>query len=274
LRGRTIGEQDTPTSTRVAVVNERFAQKFFKDQDPIGKHFGSDSHGHENDFEIIGVVEDTKYQDTHAPAYASFFLPYLQHVEYSDPADNSSEDVSQTIDTIELHVNGTPENLESIVRQKLAELDPDITVQRVVAFGEQVSEAMNQERLLARLTTLFGILALTLASIGLYGVTAYTVEQRTREIGIRVAVGANRANVLSMVLRGALRQVAIGLALGIPLALLSGGLISSQLFEVKGHDPVALVLAAIMLAACALVAGLIPARRAASIDPMQALRTE
>jgi predicted permease len=274
LRGRTIGEQDTPTSTRVAVVNERFAQKFFKDQDPIGKHFGSDSHGHENDFEIIGVVEDTKYQDTHAPAYATFFLPYLQHVEYSDPADNSSEDVSQTIDTIELHVNGTPENLESIVRQKLAELDPDITVQRVVAFGEQVSEAMNQERLLARLTTLFGILALTLASIGLYGVTAYAVERRTGEIGIRVAVGANRANVLSMVLRGALRQVAIGLARGIPLALLSGWLISSQLFEVKGHDPVALVLAAIMLAACALVAGLIPARRAASIDPMQALRTE
>jgi ABC-type antimicrobial peptide transport system permease subunit len=133
---------------------------------------------------------------------------------------------------------------------------------------------MNQERLLARLTTLFGILALTLASIGLYGVTAYAVERRTGEIGIRVAVGANRANVLSMVLRGALRQVAIGLALGIPLALLSGGLISSQLFEVKGHDPVALVLAAIMLAACALVAGLIPARRAASIDPMQALRTE
>jgi predicted permease len=274
LRGRTIGEQDTPTSTKVAVVNERFVQKFFKDQDPIGKHFGSDNKGHESDFEIVGVVEDTKYQDTHGPAYATYFLPYLQQVVYSDPAANSGDDASQTIETIELHVNGTPENLESIVRQKLAELDPDITVQRVVAFGEQVGEAMNQERLLARLTTLFGILALTLASIGLYGVTAYTVEQRTREIGIRVAVGANRANVLSMVLRGALRQVAMGLALGIPLALLSGWLISSQLFEVKGHDPLALVLAAVLLAVCAMVAGLIPARRAASIEPMQALRTE
>ena len=274
LRGRTIGEQDTPTSTRVAVVNERFVQKYFKDQDPIGKHFGADGHGHESDFEIVGVVEDAKYQDTHGPAYATFFLPYLQHVEYSDPADNSGEQASHSIETIELHVNGIPENLESMVRQKLAELDPDMTVQRVVAFDEQVSEAMNQERLLARLTTLFGILALTLASIGLYGVTAYTVEQRTREIGIRVAVGANRTNVLSMVLKGALRQVGIGLALGIPLALLSGWLISSQLFEVKGHDPIALTLAAVMLAVCAMVAGLIPARRAASIDPMQALRTE
>ena len=222
----------------------------------------------------MGVVEGTKYQDAHGPTYATYFLPYLQQVVYSDPADSAAEEASQMIETIELHVNGTPENLESIVRQELSELDTDLTVQRVVAFGEQVSEAMNFERLLARLTTLFGILALTLASIGLYGVTAYTVEQRTREIGIRVAVGANRANVLSMVLRGALRHVAIGLALGIPLALISGWLISSQLFEVKGHDPVALVLAAIMLAACALVAGLIPARRAASIDPMQALRTE
>ena len=274
LRGRTIGEQDTPTSTKVAVVNERFAHKFFNDQDPIGKHFGSDSHGHQSDFEIVGVVEDTKYQDTHGPAYPTYFLPYLQQVVYSDPADSAAEEASQTIETIELHVNGTPENLESIVRQKLSELDPDLTVQRLVDFSEQVSEAMNFERLLARLTTLFGILALTLASIGLYGVTAYTVEQRTREIGIRIAVGANRTNVLNMVLRGALRHVAIGLAMGIPLALLSGWLISSQLFEVKGHDPVALVLAAIMLAACALVAGLIPARRAASIDPMQALRTE
>ena len=273
IRGRTIGEQDTPTSIRVAVVNQHFASKFFKDQDPIGKHFGTDSHGR-NDFEIVGVVEDTKYQDTRGPAYATYFLPYLQHVKHSDSADNSGLDSSQNIQTLELHVSGAPENLESLIRQRLAELDPDLTVVRVTTFDEQVDEAFNQERLLARLTTLFGLLALTLASIGLYGVTAYTVEQRTREIGIRVAVGANRSNVLGMILRGALRQVVIGLALGIPLALLSGWLISSQLFEVKGHDPLALGLAAVMLAFCAIVAGLIPARRAASIDPMQALRTE
>jgi predicted permease len=274
IRGRTIGEQDTPTSTRVAVVNQRFVKKFFKDEDPIGKRFGLDRHGHDADFEIIGVVEDTKYQDTHAPAYTTFFLPYLQHVQYSDPADIGGEESSQTIETIELHVAGTPANLESTVRRELAQIDPDMTVQKVMTFDEQVGEALNQERLLARLTTLFGLLALTLASIGLYGVTAYTVEQRTREIGIRVAVGANRNNVVGMVLSGAFRQVALGLAIGVPLALLAGWLISSQLYEVKGWDPMAIGLAAIMLAACAMVAGLIPARRAASIEPMQALRTE
>jgi len=274
VRGRTIGEQDTPTSTRVAVVNERFAKKFFGDEDPIGKHFGQDDPHHTSDYEIVGVVEDTKYQDTHAPAYATFFLPYLQHVQFTDPADISGEAGSQLIQSIQLHVAGTPNNLESNVRRVLAKLDPDMTVLRMTTFGEQVSEALNQERLLARLTTLFGILALTLASIGLYGVTAYTVKQPTREVGIGVAVGATRANVVRMVLSGAFPQVALGLAIGIPLALLSGWLISSQLFEVKGHDPLALGLAALLLAVCAVIAGLIPAKRAASIEPMQALRTE
>jgi len=222
IRGRTIGEQDTPTSARVAVVNQRFAQKFFRDQDPIGKHFGSDGHGHERDFEIVGVVEDTKYQDTHAPAYATYFLPYLQHVVHSDPADHPGEESSQNIQTIELHVNGSPENLESTVRQRLAELDSDMTVLRMTTFTEQVSEAFNQERLLARLTSWFGLLALTLASIGLYGVTSYT---------------ARRAASIDPM--QALAQPA-GKRLRIPLALLSGWLIASQLFEVKGHDPIAL----------------------------------
>ena len=276
VRGRTIGEQDTPTSTKAAVINQRFAKKFFGDKDPIGQHFSSGSPRNE-EFEIVGVVENTKYQDTHGPAYATYFLPYLQrtvNLDKPEPEPNSAADRSQAISTIELHVKGSPENLESIVRQRLAELDPDMTVLRMTTFAEQVSEAFNQERLLARLTSLFGILALTLASIGLYGVTAYTVEQRTREIGIRVAVGATRANVVRMVLTGAFRQVALGLIIGIPMALLSGSLIASQLFEVKGRDPLALLLAALALGICALVAGLVPARRAASIEPMQALRTE
>jgi predicted permease len=274
LRGRVIGEQDTPTSPRVAVVNQRFVQKYFKNEDPIGKRFGHNDPKHTADFEIVGVVEDTKYQDTRGPAYATFFLPYLQHVEYSDPADAGGEAASQRIASIELHVSGNPENLESTVRRTLAELDPDMTVIRMTSFDEQVSEAFNQERLLARMTLLLAILALTLAAVGLYGVTAYGVERRTREIGIRVAVGADRADVVSMVLRGALRQVAIGLGLGILLALLGGYLIASQLFGVKGYDPLALGTAVVVLGVCALIAGVVPARRAAAIDPMQALRSE
>src|SRR5215469_6709624 len=139
---------------------------------------------------------------------------------------------------------------------------------------EEVQERLNLERLMSRLTLLFGLLALTLAAVGLYGVTAYTVERRTREIGVRVAVGANRSNVIAMVLRGAFRQVAVGLVIGLALALVAGKLISSQLFEVKGHDPLALIGAALLLAMFALIAGFVPARRAANIDPVTALRVE
>ena len=274
LRGRTITEQDTPTSTRVAVVNERFAKKFFKDEDPIGKHFGANDSKHTSDFEVVGVVEDAQYQNNHGEARARYFLPYLQNVQYEEPSVMSGQIKSQSIQSIQLHVAGKPENLESTVRRELAELDPDLTVIRMTSFGEQVSEAFNQERLLARLTALFAVLALTLAAVGLYGVTTYTVEQRTREIGIRVAVGASRASVVQMILKGAFGQVLAGLVIGIPLALLAGWLTSSQLYDVKGYDPLALGLSALLLVVCALIAGLIPARRAAHIEPMQALRTE
>ena len=181
---------------------------------------------------------------------------------------------SNRIQTIELHVAGNQPDLESTVRNILAEMDPDATVLRVNSFDEEVRERLNLERLMSRLTLLFGLLALTLAAVGLYGVTAYTVERRTREIGIRVAIGANRANVIAMVLRGAFRQVAIGLVIGGVLALVAGRLISSQLFEVKGHDPIALVGAALLLAVFALIAGFVPAHRAARIDPVIALRFE
>ena len=274
LRGRTIGEQDTATSTHVAVVNERFAKKFFPGEDPVGKHFGNQDASHPSDWEIVGVVEDTKYQDAHGPAYATYFLPYFQSAARNKTEEELMRAASNRIQTIELHVAGNPPNLESTVRNILAEMDPDATVLRINAFDEEVRERLNLERLMSRLTLLFGLLALTLAAVGLYGVTAYTVERRTREIGVRVAVGANRSNVIVMVLRGAFRQVIVGLAAGIVLALAAGRLIASQLFEVKGHDPMALVGAAFLLGLFALVAALVPARRAASIDPVSALRVE
>jgi ABC-type antimicrobial peptide transport system permease subunit len=144
----------------------------------------------------------------------------------------------------------------------------------MMSFTEQLDRNFNQDLLIARLTQLFGVLALILACGGLYGVTAYSVAHRTSETGIRMALGANRADVLGMVLRGALIQLGLGLAVGIPVALAGGRLAASQLYGVKSHDPAILGLAVVVLAACALLAAFVPARRAATIDPMQALRTE
>ena len=152
LRGRTITEQDTPTSTRVAVVNEQFAKKFFKDQDLIGKHFGANDSKHTADFEIVGVVEDAKYQDPHGGARPRISCPICKMCCTKSLPSCLAQTKSQRIQSIQLHVAGRPENLESTVRRELAELDPDLTVIRMTSFGEQVSEAFNQERLLARLT--------------------------------------------------------------------------------------------------------------------------
>jgi predicted permease len=272
LRGRTIGEEDTPTSQRVAVINETFAGKFFPKEDPIGKHFGFGD-THVGNFEIVGVVEDAKYQNARRPAYPTFFLPFLQITQEPYPKFPLVA-TSQYIGSIELHIGGKPENLEAAVRRTLAEIDPNLIVTDVMSMREQVERNFNQENLIARLTELFGALALILACVGLYGVTAYAVARRTNEIGIRMALGADRKDVVKMVLRGVLLQLGIGLTIGIPVALASSRLIASQLYGVKTDDPAILGLAVLVLAACALGAGLIPARRAASIEPMDALRME
>jgi len=266
LRGRAIEQRDTPSAQHVAVINETFARRYFPNEDPIGQHFGMYDASHSGDYEIVGIVEDAKYQDTRGPAYATFFLPLLQTP--------SGESLNGWVGAIELHVAGKPENLEPAVRKAVAEVDPNLTVLNMMSFGEQVARNFNQERLIARLTELFGALGLVLACVGLYGVTAYMVARRTNEIGIRMALGADRRNILDLVLRGAFTQVTLGLALGIPVALAGGRLLSAELYGVESHDPVILGLAVITLAACAFVAGLVPARRATNVDPMTALRFE
>jgi len=271
VRGRTIGDRDTPNSPQVAVVNEAFVRKFFPKSDPMGKRFGFGDIRNAGDFEIVGVVEDAKYQDAREPAYATFFLPFLQMAKDPKLAFMIG---SHYIGDIELRVAGQTQNLELAVRRTLADIDPNLNVLNVISLQEQLTRNFNQDRLIARLTELFGLLALVLACVGLYGVTAYSVAGRTGEIGIRMALGANRSSVVGMVLRGVLVQLGLGLATGVPVALAGGRLLSSQLFGVKSHDPVIVASAAIVLAACALVAGLVPARRAASIEPMRALRTE
>ena len=274
LRGRPITEQDTPASQRVAVVDEAFVHKYFPDEDPIGKHFGFTQPGHSGDYEIVGIVRDTRYHDPMSKQSPMFFLPFFQANHFEKQSFQRAEAQSQYGRDIELQVAGSAESVGPQVRRTLASIDPNLPIIEMMSFDEQVSRQFNQQRLIARLTELFSLLALLLASIGLYGVTAYNIARRTSEIGIRMALGANPRNVLYMVLRGAFTQIGIGLAIGIPLALLMEQLVASKLYRVSAFSPSILAEAIVVLAFCALVAGLVPARRAASIEPMEALRTE
>jgi ABC-type antimicrobial peptide transport system permease subunit len=165
-------------------------------------------------------------------------------------------------------------DMESLTRQTLARINPNLAVVKFQMLDQQIADQFNQDRLIARLATLFGALALLLATVGIYGVTAYTVARRTSEIGIRMALGAERFRVIAMIMRGTMKQAALGLAIGVPATLLCVRFIEAQLYEVRGMDAGVLVGSILTLVLAAAIAGLIPARRAASIDPVQALRTE
>ncbi|HTV55835.1 MAG TPA: ABC transporter permease, partial [Terriglobia bacterium] len=274
LRGRAITEGDTPTSQRVAVVSQAFVRQFFPHQDPIGQHFGIGGPGHASDFEIVGVVGDAKYNDARAPAWPTFFIPFLQKVKYSKQAYESAMLRSNYAGSIELRVAGRPDNLEANVRRVLANINPNLTVLDMTSFGEQLSLNFNQDRLMARLTELFGLLALVLACVGLYGVTSYSVARRTNEIGIRTALGADRKSILVLILHGALAQTIVGLAIGIAGALALTRFLASMLYGVKPTDPVTFVAVSVILTGVALLACYIPARRATKVYPMSALRHE
>ncbi len=277
VRGRPVTDRDRPGSPLVTVVNTTFAARFFGDADPIGRRIGfNNARGTGKlEFEIVGIVGDAKYQDPKAPAYATFFLPFLQSTEDSrvDGAPGVL-DRSHYPKALELHLTSAVPDLESQVRRAIAGVDRRIAVQDVRTMAEQVSGNFNLERLMATLAMAFAAVALLLACLGLYGVTAYSVGRRTREIGIRMAVGASRGGVLRTILRGALAQLAAGLALGVPAAFAAGRLLGANLFGVSPYDPATLAAACAVLAGCAIVAAVIPARRAAALDPVRALRVE
>jgi macrolide transport system ATP-binding/permease protein len=274
LRGRTIEERDTPSSRRIAVVNDALARKFFPNENPIGKYLGFNGVSHSGDYEIVGVVENTKYLDPKIPADPMVFLPLLQTVVYQETTQNAYQAWANYIDGVQLHVAGRPENLQAEVRNALAEIDPNLTVIKMTNLEEQVDSRLNSQRLIAQLTSLYGVLALVLACVGLYGVAAYTVARRTSEIGLRMAIGAGSTQVLGMVLRSAMAPITAGLAVGIPVVIAAGHAVASQLYGVKSYDPLILGLAIAVLLISAAMAALVPARRAASIDPIRALRTE
>jgi ABC-type antimicrobial peptide transport system permease subunit len=195
-------------------------------------------------------------------------------VEFDDPAYRSGETWSHYLYNIVIWAPGDPPGMEERVRKALAAVDPDLVLYSVDPYTKVLSADFQQENMISTLTTLFGVLGLLLAAVGLYGVMAYMVEQRTGEIGIRMALGADRWRVVKMVLRRAFSQVGIGLALGIPAAIGAGRLMKDQLFGVRPWDPIMLAFATLLLALAAVVASVIPARRAAGIEPMVALRNE
>jgi len=279
VRGRGLTEEDTASTQNVAVVDETFVKRFFKPgEEPLGSYFGLDLPQYGATYKIVGVVRNAKYMwgslyGTEPPR-PIFFVPLAQRVHYDAPLMQSIDDSTHYIEGAVVKLHGSMEGLEPQVRQILSDVDPNMTLLDIQTMEDHVDSNFDQQRAVAQMTGLFGVLALILAAVGLYGVTAYTVERRTSEIGVRMALGADRNNIVKLVLRGAFLQIVIGLAVGIPISIGCGHLIAAQLYQVKSWDPVVLSGSILALGICALVASIIPARRAASIDPVKALRTE
>jgi ABC-type antimicrobial peptide transport system permease subunit len=216
VQGRAFNNSDTQASPHVAVVDEAFVRGFFGGQNPIGRHFGLNLDGHSSDFEIVGVTKDAKDRNPSSPKNPMFFLPFSQTTAYAPSGYQRLESGTLYAHLIEMKVNGNPAPYRDTLRKVLAEIDPKLALINVDTYTDQVALQFNQERLIARLTSLFGVLALVLASVGLYGVTAYNVARRTGEIGIRMALGADRRNVMGMVLKSAMAEAGFGLCLGVP----------------------------------------------------------
>jgi predicted permease len=274
--GRPITEQDTAATRKVAVINQAFAKRFFRDQNPIGQHFGIDKIKYSATYEIVGVANDVRYMtyEYRKPVRPMYWVAEAQTVDYDDAAFQSGEIWSHYLYNIVIWAPGDSPAMEEHVRKALASVDPNLVLYGVDPYPRVVSADFQQQNMIATLTTLFGVLGLVLAAVGLYGVLAYSVERRTGEIGVRMALGADRGRVIGMVLGGAFRQVGVGLALGIPAAIAASRLMTAQLFGVQPGDPAMLVAATLLLALAALFAAVIPAWRAAAVEPMAALRTE
>ena len=276
VMGRPITEDDTAATPNVAVVNEAFVRRFFKGQNPIGQHFGPNRLRYASTYEIVGVVKDIRYMtyDYKEPVGPMYWVSEMQTAKYDDPTWQQGEKWSHYLYNIVIWAPGDPPGMEEKVRKAIASVEPSLVVNDVDPYSKVVSADFQQQNMIATLTSMFGLLGLALAAVGLYGVMAYTVEQRTNEIGLRMALGADRGHVISMVLRGTLWQIGLGLGLGIPLAILAGKLMKDQLYGVQPWDPVMLAGATVLLALAALVASVAPVRRAAGVEPMVALRIE
>jgi predicted permease len=278
VMGRGFTTQDTLNAPPVAVVNQEFVKLFFGKRNPIGHRFGfsgPDSAGKDGAHEIVGVVEDTTYTSIYWKNHAMYFLPLTQRAgSANDPKDPLEHDLSMFAGALVIQTSRPVPGFEKIVGDTLASINPNLTIVKFQTFQQQIDDRFIEERLIARLTSLFGLLALLLAAIGLYGVTAYTVVRRTPEIGIRMALGAARGRVIGGVMRGAMLQAVAGLAIGIPVAIFCVRYVKSQLYEITSVNVPVMAIAIGVLVLAAAISAIIPARRAASIDPVRALRIE
>jgi len=276
IKGRAIDERDTESSQHVAVINEAFSRKFFPHQDAIGKHFGRSEIGASRQYEIVGIAKDARYltYGLDQPIGPFFFLPEAQHDVFPN-AENTKWDIrSHYLHDVVVKLQPGAALPDTAVRQAIAEVNPNLPVILVRSLRAQVAGQFNQQRLIARLTSFFGILSLVLASIGLYGVTAYNAGRRVNEIGVRMALGADRGQVISLVLRGAFGLIILGLLAGLPLTFAAGRFLGSQLYGMNPFNPVVTLAAVVTLGLSALIACFIPALRASSISPLEALREE
>jgi predicted permease len=274
IEGRGISDLDTATSQHVAVINQAFARKFFQKEDPIEKYFGQTGMGTSRQYEIVGVAQDARYLDfdLDRPIGPFFFVPEAQHDVL--PTGKDSNPGSHFLHDILIVTRPGASVSSGQIRQALASVDPNLPIISIQTLREQVAGTFRQQRLIAQLTSFFGILSLVLACVGLYGVTAYNVGRRTNEIGVRMALGATATQAAALIIRGAFALVAIGLVVGLPLALAAVQFLGSQLYGLNPYDPAEIFVAVLTLGFSALVASLIPALRASLISPSEALRTE
>jgi predicted permease len=263
LMGREIGLQDTPTSLRVAVVNQAFAKAFYPDQNPVGRRLTFEEDSDKDDFEIVGVIGDSKYGSAKEKADRTVYRPILQ-----------VQDQLAFANVFELRTLGDPLGLSAAVRDAVAQVNDKLPILNMTSLRIQTDEALKQERLIAQLVSFFGLLGLLLSCVGLYGIMAHAVVRRTNEIGIRMALGAERRDITWMVLRETLLLVAVGLAVGLPASWGAAQLISNQLFGLRPSDPLTLLTAVTLLTIVAALAGYLPARKASRVNPLVALRYE
>jgi predicted permease len=282
LQGREFTESDDRTAPNVAIVDEAFVKRYLHAENPIGAHFGESDPAGTGMFTIVGVVEDAQYwppNDLQEASHPMYFLPAAQWPQVAATTPNAAVYARFATNThymksLEIETRGAAPDLEAQVSQALAAINPNLMITRYQSFADQVNLGFSQQSMIVQLTSLFGLVALALAAIGLYGVTAYAVAQRKTEIAIRMALGANRVHVQGMVLRSAFLQVGLGLLIGIPAAIAAGHLMASELFGVNAWNPLVLGMTTLVLVGVALLAAAAPAHRAAGVEPIEALRGE